>query len=237
MPAFGIWVTTLVSTGQVFIRRPPLQNIARRLCICDRGGENYGRLFIRRLDSVVYSILVPGFLGSKPVCSASQPFIMGRSGLLLRTIEKGASEHPGRIAKIILTPTLLVSGLVGMWIVANDGWLRAVAPTHAYGLLAFAVLDLVLALVVMAVPRIAYAGALLVSITQVAAMAGDALSFTPTGTLQAAFRAYLLGDMAFLALLGIQFAVAGITATAIAMPHAARHGVHFHQAKALKSLR
>jgi len=155
----------------------------------------------------------------------------------LRTIEKGASEHPGRIAKIILTPTLLVSGLVGMWIVANDGWLRAVAPTHAYGLLAFAVLDLVLALVVMAVPRIAYAGALLVSITQVAAMAGDALSFTPTGTLQAAFRAYLLGDMAFLALLGIQFAVAGITATAIAMPHAARHGVHFHQAKALKSLR
>jgi len=155
----------------------------------------------------------------------------------LRTIEKGASEHPGRIAKLILTPTLLVSGLVGMWIVASDGWLRAVAPTHAYGLLAFAVLDLVLALVVMAVPRIAYAGALLVSITQVAAMAGDALSFTPTGTLQAAFRAYLLGDMAFLALLGIQFAVAGITATAIAMPHAARHGVHFHQAKALKSLR
>ncbi len=155
----------------------------------------------------------------------------------MRTIEQGASEHPGRIAKIILTPTLLVSGLVGMWIVANDGWLRAVAPTHAYGLLAFAVLDLVLALVVMAVPRIAYAGALLVSITQVAAMAGDALSFTPTGTLQAAFRAYLLGDMAFLALLGIQFAVAGITATAIAMPHAARHGVHFHQAKALKSLR
>ena len=124
-----------------------------------------------------------------------------------------------------------------MWIVASDGWLRAVAPTHAYGLLAFAVLDLVLALVVMAVPRIAYAGALLVSITQVASMAGDALTFTPTGTLQAAFRAYLLGDMAFLALLGIQFAVTGMTATAIAMPHAGRHGVHFGQPKPLMSLR
>ncbi len=156
---------------------------------------------------------------------------------MLGTKENGSSRHPSRTAQIVLTPTLLVSGLVGMWIVASDGWLRAVAPTHAYGLLAFAALDLVLALVVMAVPRIAYAGALLVSITQVAAMAGDALTFTPTGTLQAAFRAYLLGDMAFLALLGIQFAVAGITATAIAMPHAARHGVHFHQAKALKSLR
>ena len=155
---------------------------------------------------------------------------------MLRIIEKGASEHPGRIAQIILTPTLLVSGLVGMWIVASDGWLRAVAPTHAYGLLAFAVLDLVLAFVVMAVPRIAYAGALLVSITQVAAMAGDALAFTPTGTLQAAFRAYLLGDMAFLALLGIQLAVAGMTATAIAMPRG-RHRVHFGQPKPLKSLR
>ncbi len=155
----------------------------------------------------------------------------------MRIIEKGASEHPGRIAQIILTPTLLVSGLVGMWIVASDGWLRAVAPTHAYGLLAFAVLDLVLAFVVMAVPRIAYAGALLVSMTQVVAMAGDALTFTPTGTLQAAFRAYLLGDMAFLALLGIQLAVAGMTATAIAMPRVGRHGVHFGQPKALKSLR
>ena len=153
------------------------------------------------------------------------------------TAERGASGHPGRIAQIVLTPTLLTSGLVGIWVVASDGWLRAVAPTHAYGLLAFAILDLVLALVVIAVPRIAYAGALLLSITQVAAMAGDALTFTPTGTLQAAFRAYLLGDMAFLALLGIQLAVAGMTATALAMPFAAKHGVHFGQSKPLKSLR
>ena len=154
----------------------------------------------------------------------------------MRTIEKGASEHPGRIAQIILIPTLLVSGLVGVWIVASDGWLRAVAPTHAYGLLGLAVLDLVLAFVVMAVPRIAFAGSLLVSITQVVAMAGDVLTYTPTGTLQTAFRAYLLGDMAFLALLGIQLAVAGMTATAIAMPRG-RHGVHFGQPKPLKSLR
>jgi len=155
---------------------------------------------------------------------------------MLGTKENGSSRHPSRTAQIVLTPTLLVSGLVGMWIVASDGWLRAVAPTHAYGLLAFAVLDLVLALVVVAVPRIAYAGALLVSIAQVAAMAGDAFTFTPTGTLQAAFRAYLLGDMAFLALLGIQLAVAGMTATALAMPLVARHGVHFGQGKPLKSL-
>ena len=154
----------------------------------------------------------------------------------MRTIEKGASEHPGRIAKIVLTPTLLVSSLVGMWIVASDGWLRAVAPTHAYGLLAFAVLDLVLALVVIAIPRLAYAGALLISMTQVVAMAGDALIFTPTGTLQAAFRAYLLGDMGFLALLGIQLAVAGISVAAIALPHGVRRAVHFSRFGHLKWL-
>jgi len=68
-------------------------------------------------------------------------------------------------------------------------------------------------------------------------MAGDALTFTPTGTLQTAFRAYLLGDAAFLALLGIQLVVAVMTATALAMPIVARHGVHFGQAKHLKSLR
>src|SRR5213080_1577417 len=140
-------------------------------------------------------------------------------------------EHPDRLTQIALTPTLLVSGLAGVWIVASDGWLRAVAPSHAYGLLAFAALDVVLALVVVVVPRLAYVGALLVSMTQVVAMAGDALTFTPTGTLQAAFRTYLLGDTAFVLLLGIQLAVAGIAATAIAMPHEVRHRVHFEPAK------
>src|SRR6266566_266921 len=141
---------------------------------------------------------------------------------MLGTKESGFSRHPGRTAQIVLIPTLLVSGLVGTWIAASDGWLRAVAPSHAYGLLAFAIIE---------IPKFAYAGALLVSIAQVAAMAGDALTFTPTGTLQAAFRAYLLGDIAFLALLGIQLAVAGMTATAIAMPHGGRHGAHFGRPK------
>ena len=155
----------------------------------------------------------------------------------MRAIEKGPEEQAGRIARTVLTPTLLVSGLVGVWIAANDGWLWAVAPSHAYGLLAFAALDVILALVVIVVPRLAYVGALLVSTTQVAAMAGDALTFTPTGTMQAAFRAYLLGDTAFVALLGIQLAVGVIAAAEIAMPRAVRHRAHFERPKHLKSLR
>src|SRR5438128_12321279 len=107
-------------------------------------------------------------------------------------MEKGSEEYTGRITRTVLTPTLLVSGLIGVWIAANDGWLWAVAPSHAYGLLAFAALDVILALVVIVVPRLAYVGALLVSTTQVAAMAGDALTFTPTGTLHVALEAYLL---------------------------------------------
>jgi len=144
-------------------------------------------------------------------------------------MEERAGERAGRIAQAVLIPSLLVSGLVGIWTVANDGWLRAVAPSHAYGLLAFASLDVVLALVVIVIPRLAYAGAFLISMTQVVAMAGDALTFTPTGTMQSAFRAYLLGDTAFVALLVIQLAVAGMTATALALPHGARHKVHFEQ--------
>ena len=155
---------------------------------------------------------------------------------MFRAMEKRAGERAGRIAQTVLIPTLLVSGLVGVWTVANDGWLRAVAPSHAYGLLAFAALDVVLALVVLVVPRLAYVGAFLISMTQVVAMAGDALTFTPTGTLQAAFRAYLLGDTAFVALLVIQLAIAGMTATALALPHGVRHRVHFEQSNHLKSL-
>jgi hypothetical protein len=155
----------------------------------------------------------------------------------LRATGKGSEEHVDKTAKIVLTPTLFVAGLVGVWIASNDGWLWAVAPSHAYGLLAFAALDVVLALVVILVPRLAYVGALLVSTTQVAAMTGDALTFTPTGTVQAAFRAYLLGDTAFVALLGIQLAIGVITATEIAMPHGVRHRTHFERPKHLKSLR
>ena len=155
----------------------------------------------------------------------------------MRATEKGSEEHASNIAKAVLTLTPFVAGLVGVWIAANDGWLWAVAPSHAYGLLAFAALDVILALVVIVVPRLAYVGALLVSTTQVAAMAGDALTFTPTGTMQAAFRAYLLGDTAFVALLGIQLAVAGMTAIAITIPHAGRHGTHFGQPEPPKSLR
>jgi hypothetical protein len=153
----------------------------------------------------------------------------------LSAIENGASEHSGRITQTVLIPFLLVSGSVGVWIAANDGWLRAVAPSHSYGLLAFAAFDIALALVVMVVPRLGYVGAFVVSTSQVVAMAGDALTFTPTGTVQAVFRAYLLSDTTFVFLLGIQIAVAGITATAIAMPHGVGHSVHLTQYKHPKS--
>jgi len=155
----------------------------------------------------------------------------------LRTIENWSLGHPGRTTRTVLASTLIASGIVGTWIVANDGWLRAVAPSHAYGLLAFAALDVVLALVVMTVPKLGYVGALVVSMTQVVAMAGDALTFAPAGTLQAAFRAYLLGDTAFVALLGIQLAVAGITATTVAIPYGARHRIRFEHARHFKSPR
>jgi hypothetical protein len=152
-------------------------------------------------------------------------------------MEKKSGAQTGGVGQTFLALTLLVSGLVGVWIVAKDGWLRAVAPSHAYGLLAFAALDVLLAIGVSRMPRLAYAGALLTSLTQVVAMAGDALTFTPTGTMQVAFRAYLLSDTGFVALLGIQLAVAGMTVAAIAIPYGVGHRFHFRQAEHLKSPR
>ena len=154
----------------------------------------------------------------------------------MRGVDDRSHERSLSIGQTLLIPALLVSGLLGVWIAASDAWLRAVAPSHAYGLLAFAAFDLVLVLAVIVVPKPGFVGALLVSLIQVLAMAGDALTFTPSGTLRAAFRAYLLGDTSFVVLLGIQLVVAGITATAIAWPHGTRDQKQFDQTKHRKML-
>jgi hypothetical protein len=153
----------------------------------------------------------------------------------MRALREGSPRHPAKITQTVLATALLSSALVGVWIVAKDGWLRTVAPSHAYGLLAFAGLDIVLAAIVLLTPKLAYVGAFLISTVQIFAMTGDALTYTPTGTLQAVFRLYLLSDAAFVVLLGIQLAVVTIAATTIAMPHALRHRLHFGHARHSKT--
>lgn len=109
---------------------------------------------------------------------------------------------------LILSVVLLFSAAVGGYILATDSYLWSVAPTHAYGLVAFTAIDLVLVAGLWRKPRTATVVATLLGLVQLGAMSGDiffgTLTFSSDVTTAAAFSKYLLGDTAFVTLLGIQ---------------------------------
>jgi len=119
---------------------------------------------------------------------------------------------------MILSVVLLISAAVGGYILATDSYLWAVAPTHAYGLAAFTVIDLALIVSQWRMPRTAIIVAVLLGLVQLGAMSGDVflgtLTFSSNGATAAAFSKYLLGDAAFVTLLGVQVVliVVGIVA-------------------------
>lgn len=116
-----------------------------------------------------------------------------------------------KIINALLATTLLASVVVGFEMLATDGYLWSAAQSHALGLLAFTILALVLAAAVLRLPmrftkyaKYAFVGAALLSTIELLLMIGDTFLGAPNGTPQAAFTAYLLSDIAFVALLGIQ---------------------------------
>lgn len=131
-----------------------------------------------------------------------------------------------KATQTLLVLALIASASLGVWVVATDGFLRAAAPSHEYGLLTFAILDILLSLIVFVAPGIADVGAFVAALVQVAAMLGDAFTFTPDGTTQAAFRAYLLSDAGFVALFAVQLALASITAIGVVLLHESGRKVH-----------
>lgn len=126
-----------------------------------------------------------------------------------------------KIINALLGTTLLASVIVGLEMLATDGYLWSAAPSHALGLLAFTILALALAAAVFRLPRrftkyakYAFLSAALLSTVQLLLMVGDTILGAPNGTSQAVFAVYLLSDTAFVALLGIQpvILVTGLTA-------------------------
>jgi len=121
-------------------------------------------------------------------------------------------------ANTILSVVLLVSAAVGSYILATDSYLWAVAPTHAYGLGAFTIIDLALIVGLRKMPRTAIIITVLLGLVQLGAMSGDVFfgtsTFSSNGATAAAFSKYLLGDGAFVTLLGAQavLIVVGIAA-------------------------
>lgn len=152
----------------------------------------------------------------------------------MRFVKSWALERALRATQALLAVTLIVSAALAALVVATDGFLRAVAPTHEYGLLAFGIVDILLSLVVFLAPRIADAGAFAAAMFQIAAMLGDAFAYAPAGTTQTGFRMYLLTDVGFVTLLVTQLALAGITAIGGLLLYESRHRVHAMQPSKLR---
>jgi hypothetical protein len=117
-----------------------------------------------------------------------------------------------RILKAILAGLLVVSAGIGTYIGATDSYLWAAAPSHAYGLVAFVVIDLVAAGALYALPRASRVLALLLPLVQFAAMAGDMYMGlgSPGSVVQSGFRFYLLSNSAFMALFVLQAVLIGL---------------------------
>ena len=109
--------------------------------------------------------------------------------------------------QIVLTALLVASALVGIEILNSDEWLWYVAPTHAYGLIVFVVLDSALAIGLWRTTRLAAVGAALFGAIQFVAMFGDIVLGEPAGVPIGLWRSYLLSDTAFTLLLGIQLII------------------------------
>jgi len=112
-----------------------------------------------------------------------------------------------RTVQLLAAAVLLVSALIGSYILLTDSILWQDAPTHADGLIAFVVLDLALVVGLWWKPKLATIGMTLLALVQFGAMGADVFVGQSVGTTmstQSFLQHYLLGDAAFLSLLGVQ---------------------------------
>jgi len=122
-----------------------------------------------------------------------------------------------KLIPLVTSLLLLASGAVGAEIILTDGWLRSASPYHAYGLVAFVVIDLFLAGASWGIPRLATKGSGLFGTIQFAGMIADIFAGQPTGVPVGVWEGYLVGDAFFMALLGIQAAIVGWAALSARM--------------------
>lgn len=109
--------------------------------------------------------------------------------------------------QLVVSVLLIASAAVGIEIMRRDSWLWSASPVHAYGLIVFVTLDLVLAGTSWRVTRLATTGSALFGGIQIAAMVGDVFMGQPAGVPAGVWESYLLGDMPFTVLLGLQVVI------------------------------
>ncbi len=125
-------------------------------------------------------------------------------------------------AKAAVSAVLLISALIGSIMLLTDRFLWSAAPSHAYGLIVFVAVDVGLAAAIWRVTRLAILGSALLGLIQFAAMAGDVFVGGPVSMSTALWRQYILGDVYFVVLLGMQLVVIVVALVAFSFQRALR---------------
>ena len=139
-----------------------------------------------------------------------------------------------RIVRDVLSLALAASALVGTQILVADKWLWLAAPSHAYGLMGFVILDILLTMAILENISAGKFVAAFASLVQIGAMIGDLFFGQPQGISSTAFRLYLASDVSYSALLVIKFVIVVVAIAGVARPFLQRH---FHWTGTLPSPR
>lgn len=128
-----------------------------------------------------------------------------------------------RLVRDILALALVASALVGMQLLLTDRWLWSTAPSHAYGLVGFVIVDILLTVALLENVGATTLAAAFSSLVQIGAMVGDLFFGQPNGVPSTAFRAYLIGDPSYSVLLIIKFAIVAVAMAGLTKPLLHRH--------------
>lgn len=128
-----------------------------------------------------------------------------------------------RIVRDVLSLGLVASSLLGILILTTDRWLWAAAPSHAYGLIGFVIVDLLLAITILEIVSVGTLAAAIASFVQVSVMIGDMLVGQPEGISSTAFRAYLINDPSYIGLLFVKTIIVAIAIASMTKPFLQRH--------------
>ena len=139
-----------------------------------------------------------------------------------------------RIIRDILSLGLVTSALFGILILTTDRWLWAAAPSHAYGLMVFVIVDISLTIAVLEMLSLGTLAAAVASLVQVSLMLGDMVVGQPEGIPSAAFRAYLINDPSYIGLLFVKTIIAAVAIASMTKPFLQRHA---HLTRSLHSPR
>lgn len=128
-----------------------------------------------------------------------------------------------RIVRDVLSLGLVTSALLGILILTTDEWLWAAAPSHAYGLIGFVIVDILLTIAVLEILSVGTLAAAVASLVQVSLMLGDMVVGQPEGIPSAAFRAYLINDPSYIGLLFVKTIIVAVAIASMTKPFLQRH--------------